>query len=529
MNKNGKKLLSSLLVAGMVTGLVGCGSTSTGSTAATSAAAAASSAAPAAATSAAAAATSAAAAATSAAASGSGDVISIYRCTFNIANPDGNEVSAVESAINDYLKTNGANYTVKLTDIASGEYPDKANLALGNNEINLLWTASWESSIDCDDLIKSNAVYDLSTLLKGSKLYDTMPAGIWSASQYNGKDYFVSCYKESAEGYDAMFRKDLVDKHGWDLTKVKKLSDIEPMLADCKADGLKYPFLTQKTAMFHRWYLDDFDFFSQDSLLAVERDTDKVVDVVTTPQYKEFCDLMGKWSDEGYISEDEASKTTPDTATSSKDWGVSWWTDIPNNAEASTRYSQDVEFAKITKNYAHSTTTLGSCFCVTANTSDAVAADCVDFLGRLYTDKALADIYTFGIEGTDYNMVDGKVEKVKDAGYNHSAWESCDVECLDLETSEPDNKVQLYKDFNSNAETSQAAGFRFDKSAVEAAYTTCAGQVFDQYGFVLENGGVAQADVDSTLTEYQKALDDAGYQDVLKAAQDQYDAWKAAK
>ena len=47
------------------------------------------------------------------------------------------------------------------------------------------------------------------------------------------------------------------------------------------------------------------------------------------------------------------------------------------------------------------------------------------------------------------------------------------------------------------------------------------------YGFPLENGGFAAADVESTLEAYQAALDEAGYQDVLAEFQSQYDAWKA--
>ena len=37
--------------------------------------------------------------------------------------------------------------------------------------------------------------------------------------------------------------------------------------------------------------------------------------------------------------------------------------------------------------------------------------------------------------------------------------------------NEPDNKADLYIDFNGGANTSVAAGFRFDKAPVEAEYT----------------------------------------------------------
>ena len=47
--------------------------------------------------------------------------------------------------------------------------------------------------------------------------------------------------------------------------RLLRLGYIEPMLADLEAEGLKYPYLSQKTAMFYRYYINDFDFFTADS------------------------------------------------------------------------------------------------------------------------------------------------------------------------------------------------------------------------------------------------------------------------
>lgn len=454
-------------------------------------------------------------------------LISVYRSSFNLAAPDTNQVAKIEQAINDYIGDK-INVQIKLTDIGSAEYKDKANLALSNNEINLLWTASWLETINTDSLIKQNAVYDLTDLLKGSTLYGSIPQWVWDASSYNGKNQFISCYKESAEGYDLMFRQDLVDKYGWDLSKVKGLKDIEPMLADCKTEGLKYPYLTQKTGMFFRYYIDDFDFFTQDSLFAVDRKTNEVVNPMQTPQFKEFTTLMSEWGEKGYLSEDDVTKTTTDTTTQTQDWGVSWWTDVPNNAEASTRYKQAVTMVPVTEKYSHSTTTLGSCFAVSANSTEEQAKACVDFLGLLYTDVKLADLYTYGIEGEDYDLdSNGQVVKKGDM-YNHSAWESCSVLNLSLEAGDPENKVELYKTFNDNSIPSIASGFRFDKTNIESQYAACL-NVFDEFGFPLQNGGSNPADVENQIAAYQKALDEAGYQEILKEAQQQYTDWKASK
>ena len=170
----------------------------------------------------------------------------------------------------------------------------------------------------------------------------------------------------------------------------------------------------------------------------------------------------------------------------------------------------------------------GSCFCVTANSTEEQAKACVDFLGLLYTDTTLADLYTYGIEGTDYDRDDSGAIVKKGDMYNHSAWESGSVSVISLEAGEPADKVALYDEFNESSTPSCASGFRFDKTDVEAQYSACL-NVFDEYGYVLENGGYSSADIDSVLEEYQAALDEAGYQELLEAAQTQYDEWKASK
>lgn len=509
-----RKLLSVSLVTAMTAAMLGCGGNSSSSSGASAGAA-------------------------DTAASGSSDTaapaqeasgtekvpISIYRASFNIATPDSSEVEAIQNAINDYI-ADKINVEIHLTDLGEGEYPDKTNLALSNGEVNLLWTASWIGSLSPDNLYAQNAVYDITDLLPGSKLYGSMPEAIWDASAYNGRDYFISCYKESAEGYDLVTQKSFVDKFGWDLSSVKEMKDIEPMLADCKAEGIKYPLLTQMMSFFFRYYIDDYDFFLKNSMIAIDRETDTVVSTVLSDDYVDFCTMMCDWGEKGYISEEEATKTSP-TASLTQDWGFIAWCDVPDNGAADTTYGMECEIIPITEKWSHSTSTLGSCFAISSACTEEQAQACVDFLGLMYTDSQLADLFTYGIEGVDYDKVDGYVVKKGDM-YNHSAWESGSVSVISLEEGEPENKVQMYEDFNNNSKSSSASGFRFDSKPIEAQWAACQ-SVFDQYGYVLESGGYKAADVPKILEEYQAALDEAGFQDVLAEAQTQYEAWKAEK
>ena len=141
--------------------------------------------------------------------------ISLYRATFGQAQVNSEQVKKVQDAINEYI-ADKINVKITITDIPSGEYTDKANLALANNEINLLWTASWEGTIGTNELYKANAAYDITDLLPGTTLYDSMTESIWVSSRFDGKNYYVPVYKEAYEGYDIKFPKDYATEFGLD-------------------------------------------------------------------------------------------------------------------------------------------------------------------------------------------------------------------------------------------------------------------------------------------------------------------------
>ena len=455
--------------------------------------------------------------------------INIVRALFNLEAVDEAQVKKVEDAINKYLAEKGCDFEVSIREISSGEYEEKAGNAVANKEVNLLWTASWEGGkIKTSALVANGMVKDITSILPNTALYNSMDKGQWEATKFDGKNYFVPVYKDNVEGYDLMYRKEVVDQLGIDVTSVKKLQDLEPVLAKFKEKGLKYPFLLQKGAMFYRFYIDKFDFFTgeaESNFVAVDRASDSVVFTLDTPEYKEFADLIADWREKGYVHEDEYTKVVTDQTTQSKDWGVSWWTDTPNNAEANNRYGQDVVINPLTDRWAHSNSALGSCYCVTANTNDKMAKQCVEFLGLLYTDKKLADLYTYGIEGEDWSVnADGQVEK-SGSKYNHSMWESVSALIITPEKGSPADFAGAYRNFNGTAQTSCAAGFRFDESSVSAEYTACKA-LHAEYGFLLETGGVAKADVASKIAEYKQKLMDAGAQKVIDEFTKQYEEFK---
>ncbi|WP_022759071.1 ABC transporter substrate-binding protein [Butyrivibrio fibrisolvens] len=477
------------------------------------------------------------------ASTGDGTVIRLYRCTYNTGSVDENEVQAVEDAINARLGELGATYTIDIHDIMNGEYGDKANMALAGGEVDLLWTANWWSTIGTNDLYNSNAAYDLTDLLPGTTLWNSMPEWFWESARYDGKDMFVPVYKEGAEGYMIKMLDSNVEAIGEDPEEIVKaiegekdtysrLKALEPYMQEALDAGITYPFIFANTPMFYRFYLDKYDFVDNSlmSQIGVDQETNELVDTILTDEYLEYCTLIAEWGEKGYINvDDELGGVVTTQTAQTQDWLFNWWTAVPNNEESEGRDGNQAEhFAQVTQNWGRSTTTLGSCFAVSAQASPEVAADCVDFLGYLYTDNTIANLYTYGIEGTDYVLTDGLVDRTSGtATYNHSPWESTSVKAVTLEVGEPSDKVELYDTFNNSASGTVANGFRFDHSSVDAQYSACV-NLFSEMGQSLEMGAYGSDQVADKIAEYQQKLDEAGYQDVLAEAQKQYEAWKAA-
>jgi putative aldouronate transport system substrate-binding protein len=471
--------------------------------------------------------------------------VRLYRHSYMTSLDEG-AIQKVEDAINARLAELGSKVAIDIHEFMDSEYGQKGNNALLGQEVDLLWTANWYGTIGTNDLYASNGAKDLSALLPGTMLWESMPEWYWEAARYDGKDYYVPVYKEGAEGYMIKILESNAEKAGIDVAAMvadiegqadtyARLKALEPYMEKAKEAGVKYPFIFAGTPMFYRFYLDKYDFVDQQlfSIIGVDQATNELINPIQTEDYKNFCLMMAEWGEKGYFNvDDEIGGVVSSATNQTQDWMLNWWTNVPNNEESEGRDGNQAEsFMKVTENWGRSTTTLGSCYAIPAYVSDDIAAAAIEFLGYLFTDTKIADLYTYGIEGEDYILENGKVNFNADGItklYHHDAWCSTSVKPLTLTVDEPDNKVAMYDDFNNAAKGTVASGFRPNKTAVEAAWSACAG-VFDEYGKSLELGVYGSAEVESKIAEFQAALDAAGYQDVLAEYQKQYNEWKAAQ
>lgn len=431
---------------------------------------------------------------------------------------------AVEQAINEYIEPL-IGVTVTVLNDAENTALD-LSLAAGE-DIDLFWVASWSNAWN---FIDGNIAYDVTDILADyPDLYASMPENVWESARSDGRNYYIPIYKECANAQGLSVPTALVEKYGWDLSAVKELKDIEPMLAQCAADGMGYP-IGMNDSYYNSYGVDDYSFITKYAGVKRDGDTAKIVNIAESPEFEEHVRMMYSWNQAGYINQAESAidamgeQIVTDLRKKGDNAFYRWAMTPGSKANASNRYGMDVEIIPLTDSYVETDSAAGSAYMINARTEKIDA--CMKFLQLLNTDEKLANLAAFGIEGKHYNLEDGKVALVEESGYVYpGVWIVCNVNAPTLMVGEDDDKKEQYDQFNKEAQVSCTAGFRFNQEKVEAEAAAIEG-VYTEYQPLLEKGFY---DPDKYLPEFRKALKTAGIDKVIEEIQAQYDEFLAAK
>ncbi len=157
---------------------------------------------------------------------------------------------------------------------------------------------------------------------------------------------------------------------------------------------------------------------------------------------------------------------------------------------------------------------------VTADEPEAAAY----FINTLYTDAKVMNLLMWGIEGVDYDVVDGQVKHIEDGHYYESDFLIGDNTLL---TPLYGNGSDFYDKVKANiaaAPVSPYLGFVLDASNLDLAISQLL-VVRDQYRDAMM-GGLYTPEL---YQEYVAKLEAAGVEDYLAEIQRQLDAWLAAR
>ncbi|WP_337102723.1 ABC transporter substrate-binding protein [Paenibacillus sp. YIM B09110] len=437
----------------------------------------------------------------------------------------------VEEALNKLL-TEKINATIDLRPIDWGAWDDKVNLMIASQEeVDIYFTAQWNGHAKN---VGKGAFLELNDLLDqyGKGITESLDPAFLSGAKINGKNFGVPTNKELAAAGGIVYRKDVTDELGIDMTNVKTPQDLDAVYAIVKEKRPDLTPLYTTAGVFNSHFFANYDFLGDSTIpgaILKDADATTVTAMEQLDRYKEYLNLTRDFFKKGYINADAAT-----TQVSSGDaWkaGTVFSTVEPmkpgKDAEIASASNLTGKLAQITmteKTIATSETA-GSMLGISNTSKDPARA--MMLINLLHTDKEINNILNFGIEGEHFTR-NGEIMTAteKTPNYNPGAAWMFGSQFLNYvwDTEDPD-KWAKFKEFNEGGKVSPALGFVFDSEPVKSEVGALA-NVIKQYQRALETGSV---DVDKILPEYEAKLKEAGVDKVIAEKQKQFDAFLATK
>ena len=423
------------------------------------------------------------------------------------------------------------NATVEFRVMDWSTFGTKMPAMIGAGEkFDVCYTAGW---INNYTLNANNGAYvaldDLLTKY-APNLYKSIPAGAWEASRVNGKIYAIPMQQIWAYWDCVFFPASLVEKYRWDLSKIKKPADVEPILKDIK-NGEPNTWPTNPRGIIS--FADHFnglDYTGAPSVVVSYRDSKAtVLNWYEVPGVVEYMKLVRSWFTKGYIRPDILTWKSASAAaeTKAKLYGSGWHnTGKPGNEEemkASSGYDwKMVRFGEPVMTTTNIIATMQAISVTSAHPDRTL-----ELMELMYTDKDLYNIIGFGIDGKHFKKTAAnRVERIPDSGYNpNTLWLQGTTFNAYLIGNQPDTLWEETKKLNASAYPSVLLGFNLNLDPIK----TLVANVQDapaQWADALQYGAV---DFDSSYQAVLAALKKAGIEDLKAAVQQQINTWMQKK
>lgn len=440
-----------------------------------------------------------------------------------LVHASGKDKDKVAEKINERLAELKAGYKIKFMAFSWGDYETKIGLlARGADKetFDLATTASWLGPFKT--LVADKALLDLTPYLEKNapKLAKSLTDAQKAGASIDGKLYGIQTIIDKAPMARDMFiwnvkELEKIGKKPADVQNITDTKGLEPIL---KAYKEKFP---EKTPMrgdvWAERRLDNFIRTKSDGTYTVEN-------YLASPELKAKFELVAKYRDAGYLGKESGTENDPlkETQKQPDQWLVSrgegepgseaTWTDSNKTpvvavpvAEDNILYNENVQ-GKLTSVYAHT----------------KYPEQAVNFIELARFDEKIQNLLAWGIEGTHYNVKDGRAVPVdKQEGWSpwRNQW-SNDVRIpepagADINSPELQKKIEEYI-----KPIVPAADLGFNPSPDLQQKITNVLAARDGIGD-LQNGRM------DVYEEFVNRVKSAGADEMVKELKAEFDAWYA--
>lgn len=470
-----------------------------------------------------------------------------------VAYPTNGQVPAdlekVQDAINE-ITVPEIHTEVELFTVEIGSYAQQMNLKTsGGEQVDCMLTFP-VGSCNFQTLTSQNIFRPLKELMDtyGQELKAIVGDKLLQATGYKDDIYGIPCYYDVAESVIWYMRKDILEKY--DLVDeamavtdldgmaqiLQKVHDNEPELAPISQAVLGGQVLTKMDS----FYLDGFDHGRYIDRMGdttirmagvdIDKDPKTVYNVYASDEYKKTVEIVRGWNEAGLVYKDAAiSQESPENLMKSNT--IFSWLTIGNPTQLASKESaagQALVQKEIETLTLNATSLRNFVWGITQSSKEPEAA--MKFLNKMYSDARIVNLFNLGIENVHYvDNGDGTVSFPEGVDQNTSGYYTFTYwmygNAFLRKVWEGDSPQVLAEREKVMQETkaSPILGFSFDASAYDLEITALT-NVINEYRPGLESGS---SDPETELPKFLEALDKAGADVLLKAYQEQLDAWWA--
>lgn len=436
------------------------------------------------------------------------------------------DLEKVEAEINKYTAEKiGVTVDMKMIDF--GDYNQKMQVMAASGEpMDILFTSSW--AFDYVQNARKGAFMELDELIEkyGQGIKEVLDPAFLEGSKVDGHNYAIPANKELPAQEAWRFNKTLLEKYNLDITNVKSLESLEPLLKTIKENE---PNVVPLAINKDFGPLLPFDYVIEKMPMAVHLDDTeelKVINFLEAPETMEALKTMNKFYKAGYISPEAATTTsTQDLFTSGN-----WFTDrAATQPFADNLWSQSYGYPVVSTPAGdpviYNWSVMGSMQAISSNSEHPEEA--MKFLNLLNTDEKLRNLVDSGIEGEHYKKLSENVmENLPESkNYDMPTFTFGNVMLTYLNPEDPENKWEEFKKFNESGTNAPLLGFNFDPTKVSTELAAV-NNVKEEFWAPLMTGTV---DPEVYLPKAIEKLKAAGLDKIMAEVQSQVDAWKASK
>lgn len=434
-----------------------------------------------------------------------------------------NDLKKINDEINKYILPK-MNATVDMKMLDWGDYSQKMQITIASGEpYDIAFTSSWANDYFAN--AKKGAFYKLDELLeeKGKGIKEVLNPAFLEGTKVGGHNYGLPTNKELPQQRVFRFNKDLLDKHNLDISGVRTIDDLEPILKAFKEKEPNFAPIPAKIAEFLPFDLpiNDLPFIG----MALNTTDYKLVNVWDTPEALRYLETMHRYYKAGYLPKDVATqKDAGDYFKTGK-----WLVDVADSQPyADNLWSSDAGY-KVVSVPMHDPITFnwsvaGALQAINAKSKHPEKA--MEFLNLLYTDTYLINLIDFGIENVHYTKTgENAKDSIPDSGYGFPAFSVGNLMLTYLNTGDPEDKWEKFKEFNDSATNAPLLGFQPDTSAITTELANLKNAKDATYNSLFSG----TLDPASNLQKVNQKLKDNGLDTVMQEIQKQIDEWRAKK